>query len=264
MAAKKTFRVATEGATCDGRTLSREQLVQMAESYNPAVYGARINLEHMRGLVPDGPFRALGDVTALEAREVENGKMALFATIDPTEELVAMVNKARQKVYASIEIMPNFARTGEAYMVGLAVTDSPASLGCEMLKFAAGAAVNPLAGRKFDPSSLFSEGELVEMSFEPEAASGPSILERVKSMFTAKNRTDAARFDDLEKAIALTAEKLAERSEDRYADKSLENKVEALNRDLTALTEKLSAEPAPGRDRPAATGGAGSIAETEF
>lgn len=264
MAAKKTFRVATEGATCDGRALSRDHLAQMAKSYNPAVYGARINLEHMRGLVPDGPFRALGDVTALSAKEVD-GKLALFATIDPTEELVAMVNKARQKVYTSIEIMPNFAKTGEAYMVGLAVTDSPASLGCEMLKFAAGALINPLAGRKFDPSSLFSEGELVEMSFEPASETVPTILERVKSMFSAEKRTDDARFADVEKAIALTAETLAEQSKllARLAENPLENKVEALNRDLTALTAKLTAEPAPGKDRPAATG-AGSVAETEF
>ena len=34
-----------------------------------------------------------------------------------------------QKIYSSMEIMSNFADTGKAYLVGLAITDTPASLG---------------------------------------------------------------------------------------------------------------------------------------
>ena len=37
------------------------------------------------------------------------------------------MNKAAQKVYTSMEIQPNFANTGKCYLVGLAVTDDPAS-----------------------------------------------------------------------------------------------------------------------------------------
>jgi hypothetical protein len=63
-------------------------------------------------------------------------KLALFAQIEPTPELVAM-NKAKQKIYTSIEIDESFADSGEAYIVGLAVTDSPASLGTDVLAFSA-------------------------------------------------------------------------------------------------------------------------------
>ncbi|RBL66398.1 phage capsid protein, partial [Pseudomonas sp. MWU13-2625] len=129
MASKaKKFRVATEGATTDGRNIERSWIEQMAANYNPKKYGARVNLEHFKGLLPDGPFKRYGDVLALTAEKVEDGKLALFAVIDPTDDLVAL-NKARQKVYTSIEVDPNFSDTGEAYLVGLAVTDDPASLG---------------------------------------------------------------------------------------------------------------------------------------
>jgi len=96
----KFFRIATEGATSDGRVIDRETLVQMAKSYDPKVYTARVNLEHIRGYDPAGPFKAYGDVVALRTEEVD-GKLGLFAQIDPTEELVAMT-KARQKIFSSM------------------------------------------------------------------------------------------------------------------------------------------------------------------
>ncbi|EHL6040227.1 GPO family capsid scaffolding protein [Escherichia coli] len=44
----KRFRIGVEGATTDGREIQREWLEQMAASYNPAVYTALINLEHIK------------------------------------------------------------------------------------------------------------------------------------------------------------------------------------------------------------------------
>nr|WP_026017810.1 capsid scaffolding protein [Yersinia enterocolitica] len=120
----------------------------MADSFDPRVYGCRINLEHLKSYSPDSTFRRYGDVSALKAETIEddsilNGKRALFAQISPTDDLVQM-NKALQKIYTSMEIRPNFANTGKAYLVGLAVTDDPASLGTEMLEFSAKAKHNPL------------------------------------------------------------------------------------------------------------------------
>ena len=87
-------------------------------------------------MLPDGPFKAYGDVTALKTEKDDDGKLGLFAEIDPTDELKAIVEK-RQKIYTSMEVDLDFADSGEAYLVGLAVTDSPASLGTSMLKFSA-------------------------------------------------------------------------------------------------------------------------------
>lgn len=125
------YRIATAGATTDGRVISADWLTQMAKNFDPAKYGCRVNLEHIKGVLPDSPFKAYGDVTALKAEEGDDGKQALFAEISPTDELKAMVEK-RQKVYTSIEVDPDFADTGEAYLVGLAVTDTPASLGSSL------------------------------------------------------------------------------------------------------------------------------------
>lgn len=111
----------------------------MAETYDPRVYGCRINLEHIRGLLPDSVFKRYGDVAELKAEQINddsalNGKWALFSKISPTDDLIAL-NKAGQKVYTSMEIQPNFANTGKCYLVGLAITDDPASLGTEYLEF---------------------------------------------------------------------------------------------------------------------------------
>jgi len=120
----KWFRVATEGATTDGRAIERSWIEQMAKNFSQAKYGARVWIEHMRGLLPDSAFAAQGDVVAVKAEAVEDGKLALFAQIKPLESLVAM-NKAGQKLYTSIEVDPNFAGTGEAYLVGLASPTAP-------------------------------------------------------------------------------------------------------------------------------------------
>lgn len=105
----KFFRVVTEGDTTDGRVVQRSWIEQMAKNFNREKYGARVWLEHLRGILPDSLFKALGDVTAVKAEEVDIGgekKLALLAQIDPTDDLVAM-NKARQKIYSSVEIDPS-------------------------------------------------------------------------------------------------------------------------------------------------------------
>lgn len=181
MAKTRFFRVAVEGATTDGRAIDRQWLLDAAETYNRDTYAARVNLEHVRGITADGPFQAYGDVLALKTDTVEltvGGKtekrLALFAEVDALDPLVAM-NKKGQKLYSSIEISPNFAGTGKAYLVGLAVTDSPASLGTEMLQFAATQGENnPLAHRKQDKANLFTAAEEVSIELVEEVPADPA------------------------------------------------------------------------------------------
>jgi hypothetical protein len=141
MPKSKMFCVAVAGTTVDGREIKPEWINDMAAGYVPATYSARVNMEHIRGYSADAPFNAYGTVTALEARDINltiDGKSevrrALFAEIDATDSLVKL-NRDKQKLFTSVEINPNFAGTGKAYLVGLAVTDSPASLGTELLQF---------------------------------------------------------------------------------------------------------------------------------
>ena len=113
----KRFRIGVEGATTDGREIQREWLEQMAASYNPAVYTALINLEHIKSYLPDSTFNRYGKVTALFAEEITEGplagKMALYADVEPTESLVELVKKG-QKLFTSMEVSPKFADKPQA------------------------------------------------------------------------------------------------------------------------------------------------------
>jgi hypothetical protein len=121
-------RVATSGKTADGRTIEPADLRDMATSYDPATYTAVIWYEHIRYM---GNF---GIVTELKAASADNGKVALFAKLQPNDRLLE-INKEAQKLFTSIEIEPNFADSGKPYLAGLAITDQPASLGTEALHF---------------------------------------------------------------------------------------------------------------------------------
>lgn len=269
MAAKaKRFRICTEGATTDGREITRIWIEQMAATYDPKVYGARINMEHVKGYYPDSPFRMYGDVTGVYAEEIADGalkgKLALYADIDPTADLVSLV-KARQKVYTSIEVNPSFSDTGKAYLIGLAVTDSPASLGTEYLQFSAKANQNPLAGRKQSAENLFTAAEETVFEFE-EIENRPSLVDRVKQAFSRKSASDDARFTDVHDAVAQVAEHVQVGLEQQDTKLSglvkrldeLEKTTAADHNEFTELKGKLEKEPAHtfGK-RPQATGGAG-------
>jgi hypothetical protein len=64
----------------------------------------------------------------------EGERKALFGVFDVTDE-AKKLNNAGQKVYPSIEIEPNFAGKGFAYLMGCALTDSPASIATQRLQF---------------------------------------------------------------------------------------------------------------------------------
>lgn len=129
---EKRFRVAREGQTVDGRELTRQEIQDMADTYNTEHYAGRINIEHFSGWSPEPPFNAYGDIIKVEAIE-EDGKLCLYNTISALPNFVAM-NKNGQKIYPSIEFYRNFAGTNKAYQVGLGMTDTPASLGTQAVK----------------------------------------------------------------------------------------------------------------------------------
>lgn len=179
MAKSKFFRVAVEGPTVDGRVIERQMLVEAADGYEPDTYTARINCEHIAGYSPDRPFNCYGTVRSLRTEEIEltvNGAkktlLSLVAEIEANDQLVEL-NKAGQKLFTSCELHPNFAGEGKAYLVGLAITDTPASLGTEPLKFAVRSRGN-----------LFSSA--CETVVELDAAlDGPALAEATKSGFLA-------------------------------------------------------------------------------
>lgn len=194
MTKSKFFRVAVEGATVDGRVIDRKWLEEMAETYNPATYAARVNLEHIRGAMPLGPntpFGSYGDVLALKTDTVELDlggqkvqKLGLFAQVKPLPPLLDLIAKG-QKLYTSMEVNPAFAGTGKAYFMGLAATDNPASLGTEILEFSAKLGdKSPLAARKQQPGNFFSVATetLIEMEEEQPSADPTGVFASLKNL----------------------------------------------------------------------------------
>lgn len=269
----KFFRVATEGATTDGREIQRSWIEQMAKNFNREKYGARVWLEHMRGMLPESSFAALGDVLAVEARTVEDGKLALFAQIEALPALVAM-NKAKQKIYTSIEVDPNFAKSGEAYLTGLAVTDSPASLGTEVLKFAAGNPdASPFKGKKHSEGALFSAAVETELGLEGDAESIASTLitkfsDMLKNLsgITAPKHTPETpevfatkTLEVLGAADAAIQHQAKELATEKAAREKLAGEFSALEKKFNELTVTLSKQDGGGTARPEATGTEGAV-----
>jgi hypothetical protein len=267
----KFFRVAVEGATTDGRKIERVWLTQIVRSYDATKYGARIFIEHIRGVNPEWGFRAMGDVLAVKTDTVKidgEDRLALFAQIQPTDEMVALLAKG-QKIYSSIEVNPNFADSGEAYLVGLGITDSPASLGTEILAFASqNPEANPFAARKQAPENLFSAADLVEVELEDEQADpGPGLLARVKAMFTSQARTDDARFSEVHGAVEHIAQATSDvaGSVDTLTKEFAElrtalaaNKT-AAEKAIADLATKIDHTPNGDPKRPTAPGGNGAV-----
>lgn len=291
MAKSKFFRVAVEGATVDGRVIDRKWLEEMAETYNPATYAARVNLEHIRGAMPLGPntpFGSYGDVLALKTDTVEIDlggqkvkKLALFAQVKPLPPLLDLIGKG-QKLYTSMEVNPAFAGTGKAYFMGLAATDNPASLGTEILEFSAKLGdKSPLAPRKQQPGNFFSVATetTIEMEQEEQANPDPTgVFASIKGLFDrlaapqqqeAQIETPPAKQEQQQPSGAEFAAFGAAMSQIAGAvDKLAANTAQsmaALQGEFATLKEQVNSTPQSGHhSRPLSTGAESAGIKTEF
>ena len=277
MSKAKRFRVATSGPTIDGREIKPEWLTQAAANYDPSVYAARVNTEHVRSFAVDGPFGAFGDVLALTAETNKQGRVELYAEIEPNDRAIA-ANKAGQKVYTSIEIIENFAGTGEAYCVGLAMTDTPASLGTERLQFSAAQLADDATytaktftgfGSKLG-AQAFGLAVAQDLDLTPEKDAGTAIAEAftaLREKFTARFKAADKTTADLATEVATTLDafaaatadqigQAAERYEKLSADHAaMQTAHNQLTDDFAALKTQLASEPAAGQSRKPSTGG---------
>lgn len=138
MAGKQTGWViaATEGATVDGRIITKEWIQQMAESYSTDEYTAMIWPEHFRSSWAPFDGKNWGTVDEVKAA-TKGGKLRLYVKLTANDYLLA-ANADGQKLFMSIEPNIDYKGTGKAYLQGIAVTDSPASTGTTRLKFSVG------------------------------------------------------------------------------------------------------------------------------
>ncbi|EEY3520870.1 TPA: GPO family capsid scaffolding protein [Escherichia coli] len=263
---RKKFRVAVSGSTVDGREISPVHLREAAENFNPDVYAARVNVEHYLSPCPSSEFSAMGDVTALSTEDITEGPLAgrtaLYAEIEPTERMKQLVADGK-KIYSSIELHPQFSVNGRAYLVGLAMTDTPASLGTERLKFTAQQrqavmTFNSVQGE----APLISEAiesEIIEMA-EQRQEEGTKWFNRVMGIIGRGRKADDASFSRIQEAVEGVATSQADiidrfnALETRHQQDS--QKITSLTTELAALKEKLRTQDGDPQNRFTATGAA--------
>ena len=126
--------IATSGQAVDGRTIEPQWLIDAAETYTRNTYTALIWPHHPQYEYGEREFTCnLGEVDALKTETVD-GVVKLYAQLIPNRFLIC-ANEDGQKLFTSAEFMGDFAGSGREYLMGIAVTDIPASLGTEKIKF---------------------------------------------------------------------------------------------------------------------------------
>ncbi|MBB8889303.1 GPO family capsid scaffolding protein, partial [Escherichia coli] len=246
---RKKFRVAVSGVTADGREINGDMLKAAATSYNPSVYGARVNIEHILSPLPGSEFSAMGDVVGLSTEDITDGPLAgrtaLYAEIEPTARMMSLLNDGK-KIYSSIELEPQSTITGGPYLRGLAMTDTPASLGTERLAFAAQQRMQLMTFNcQQGDVAMFTaamESELIELT-EQRQEEGTQWFNRVMGIIGRGRKADDASFSRIQEAVEGVATSQADIIdrfnvlETRHQQDS--QKITLLTTELAALKEKL-------------------------
>ncbi|EAV2865218.1 phage capsid protein [Salmonella enterica] len=262
--ARKKFRVAVSGSTIDGREISGELLKAAAKNYDPTVYGARVNVEHIKSIFPNSELCAMGDVTALSAEDITEGplagRVALNAEIEPTDRMKKLTDEGK-KIYSSIELYPD-ALDGKPYIMGLAMTDTPASLGTERLKFAAQQREQVMKfSNQHTEAPMFTEAmeaEIIELA-EQRSEEGKQWFSRVMELIGKGRKSDSEQFSQVREAVEGVAQSHADLL-DRFNDMSRQHDsdhktIEKLTAELTTLRDQLAGQDGDTKDRFRATGG---------
>jgi hypothetical protein len=124
-------RIGRSGPAVDGRMIKPEMIQQAAACYNKDLFTALIWPEHLR-------YLNLGTVEELRAADNEEGGKDLFAKISPNQ-FYLQANAAGQKLFTSMELTPDFRKTGQWYLTGLGATDDPASAATTEMRLSASA-----------------------------------------------------------------------------------------------------------------------------
>ena len=261
--------VAQEGKTIDGREIKREWLESIAKNYNPELYQALIWCEH-----EDPVWRQfsanLGTIEELKLEE-KNGKLRLLARLRANAILQSM-NEQEQKIYSSVEILPDFPEDGDFYLVGLAATDQPASTGLSRLSFSTnknGFRTAPVllfgnneiseSKQKINLSKLTREifsmtqeeiDALLEQLAEANALiqelqeQNKTLLEQLENGNTEAAQETAEeiqeQIDDIEESVE-EAQDVAESSEPSAEYSKLARQIEQLKKDNKALQQRFNA-----------------------
>lgn len=235
--------VATAGKTVDGREIKEEWLQGAADSYNQQTYTALIWPRH--DTLEDRAWSYnYGEVNALKAERVD-GVLKLFAQLMPNDWLIS-TNESGQKLFTSIEVVEDFAGTGKFYLIGLAVTDIPASLGTDRLMFCMGDRESALSQ---GGAEAFSLGKLQPVS-EAASTREKKFLER----FFSRNKESQIHNTEEDEMTKEQFDALMGRMEKQdTAIAGIQEQVKAFSAGDKPVTEPAKPEVKP-EEKPVVTG----------
>ena len=223
---------ATEGATVDGRTITKEWITDMAELYSVEEYGALIWPEHFKSSW--GPFdgKNWGEVDEVKAAK-KGGKLRLFVKLTANQYLLD-ANKDGQKLYMSIEPNTDYKGTGRCYLQGLAVTDAPASTGTTRLKFSIG---DNEADHEYSQLETLQHSDFITTNSEPttqnsKQAKAQSLMAQLFSLFSS-DQQPADQQDEITEEDTMKQEQFD----------ALMGKFDGLETKVTDLETKFSKSP---------------------
>ncbi|SBS65490.1 GPO family capsid scaffolding protein [Vibrio atlanticus] len=201
------------GATIDGRVIDQKIIDEIAETYNPEVYTARINADHY-------PWsNKYGSVLSVEKKDDK-----LFAVLKPNSMLLRMAEQG-QLLHTSCEFYEKFADTGKAYLTGLALTDEPASLGTTQIQLSASS-----KDKACVPTSFQITLEQLSKSTEEEASMFNTFKRWLKGESELEQLSQQQEEDDMSKELEeLLKQSIEQGKENQQQLSQLSEQVEKLN-----------------------------------
>lgn len=201
------------GATIDGRVIEQKIIDEIAETYNPDIYTARINADHY-------PWsNKYGSVLSVEKKEDK-----LFAVLKPNSMLLRMAEQG-QLLHTSCEFYEKFADTGKAYLTGLALTDEPASLGTTQIQLSASN-----KDKACVPTSFQITPEQLSKDTEEEASMFHTFKRWLKGEGELEQLSQQQEEDDMSKELEeLLKQSIEQGKENQQQLSQLNEQVEKLN-----------------------------------
>ena len=204
--------IGTAGPTVDGRKISEQMLLEAAETYDPEEYEAVISSEHLLWW-----FGNFGRVAKVRTSTDKKDRTVLQAKIQPNRRLIEM-NSQGQRLHTSMELEPDFAGSGKSYLMGLAVTDEPASLGTSLLQFSKTCSSKkqfPLLISQQSETINYSSSDVLPEFDDPEKE--PHFVEWLKKKFSLEIKQSDPEDNDMKdeqfNALKDLAEKQLEATE---------------------------------------------------
>lgn len=206
------------GNTVDGREVLQQDVDDIAETYNPKRYNARINEDHSKYSVK------LGSVLSVDKRTAEDGD-EIWSVLKPNSFLLRNIEMG-QLLHTSCEYRRNFAKSGKAYLTGLAFTDEPASLGTTEVS---------LSANSNDETVIVACTGQVINSDNFSVQSEESLLTKLSSLLKRSPHNDEQlsqqqEDDDMSKALEeLLKQSIEQGKENQQQLSQLSEQVEKLN-----------------------------------